>query len=263
MLSVIISAQLGVGPLIIYHYNLISPISIIANLFLVPIAGLIVQLGFILFLFAIILPPVAGAVGVAISYLSFIFIEGTTMLEKVPLSSMLAVSPPIFIIICYYILLWMQSRERPSSVNAKRVSALAIAISILFIAVTSIYPADLKIVFVDVGQGDCIYIRTPDRRHILIDGGGSPYRGHEQTFDIGTHIVLPFLLKNGVSKLDLVVASHWHDDHVGGLLAVVEEMPVSSFLYYPPYDNGETYEQMMNSLEKRGISKIEAVSGQT
>lgn len=262
MLTVIAAAQLGVAPLIIYHYNIISPISIVANLFFVPMAGLVVQLGFILFLFALILPPLAKLIGIAISYLSFIFMEGTCILESIPLSSINIISPPVFLIICYYILLWMMSSEKPNLVNTKKVSAVVIAIAVIFMFIVSVYPVDLQVVFVDVGQGDCIYIKTPDRRHILIDGGGSPYRGHEQIFDTGKHIVLPFLLKNGVYKLDLVVASHWHDDHVGGLLTVVEELPIDNFLCYPPYEESENYKSIMQVLEERDISKLRGNIGQ-
>jgi competence protein ComEC len=55
-------------------------------------------------------------------------------------------------------------------------------------------PSDkLSITFLDVGQGDAIHLRLPDRRDILIDGGGVIGK-----FDIGEKVVIPYLLKNGV-----------------------------------------------------------------
>lgn len=66
-------------------------------------------------------------------------------------------------------------------------------------------------VFVDVGQGDCLHIRTPSGKNILIDGGG------KESFDVGKRILKPYLLKNGVKKIDLAISTHLDTDHYGGL----------------------------------------------
>lgn len=263
ILTVTIGAQLGVGMFVAYHYNIVSPISIVANLLFIPLAGLIVQLGFLLIISSLIFPPLAKLIGYIIGYLSFIFIEGNYMLGSIPLSSKVVISPPIFIIICYYVSIWLLSDERPASVDIRKMFTIIISAVVIFILVISVYPADFKVVFLDVGQGDCIYIRTPDKRHILIDAGGVPYRGYETSFDTGAHIVLPFLLKNGVHKLDLVVASHWHDDHVGGLFSVLDNIRTDTFLYYPPYESNDVYRELMDLLERRDIARVEVERGQT
>jgi competence protein ComEC len=76
--------------------------------------------------------------------------------------------------------------------------------------------ADL--VFLDVGQGDSLYIRTPKGKSILIDGGGSrdPNDG-SKSFDVGAKILLPFLLKRGTHEIDLAIVTHLHDDHFKGI----------------------------------------------
>lgn len=66
-------------------------------------------------------------------------------------------------------------------------------------------------VFVDVGQGDCLHIRTPSGKNVLIDGGG------KESFDIGKRVLKPYLLKNGVRKLDLAIITHLDIDHYGGI----------------------------------------------
>jgi competence protein ComEC len=66
-------------------------------------------------------------------------------------------------------------------------------------------------VFVDVGQGDCLHIRTPSGKNILIDGGG------KESFDIGKRVLKPYLLKNGVRKIDLAIITHLDIDHFGGI----------------------------------------------
>lgn len=263
ILIIPICAQLGVGMLVAYHYNIVSPLSILANILFVPIAGLIVQLGFMLLIFALFMPFLAKIIGLVIGYLSFILIEGGYLIETIPLSSITVISPSIFIIVCYFIFIWLLSYECPQSINKKRTYSILLSVVMIFVLLKYLYPSHLKIVFVDVGQGDCIYIKTPDKKHILIDAGGNPYKTYESDFDTGSYIVVPFLLKNGVSHLDLVIASHWHDDHVGGLLKVLEDMHVDNFLYYPPYQKNEIFDEIMAILDKKDTDIVEGEGGQT
>jgi competence protein ComEC len=72
-------------------------------------------------------------------------------------------------------------------------------------------------VFVDVGQGDCLHIRTPYGKNILIDGGG------KESFDVGKRILKPYLLKNGVGKVDLAIITHLDIDHYGGIRSLATD----------------------------------------
>ena len=71
-------------------------------------------------------------------------------------------------------------------------------------------PKGLKIHFVDVGQGDCTFIVTPQNKTILLDGGGNL----SDYFDVGKKIVVPYLLDRGYQQLDYVMVSHFDQDHV-------------------------------------------------
>jgi len=68
---------------------------------------------------------------------------------------------------------------------------------------------NLKIYFIDVGQGDSTLIVTPNDKTILIDGGGSP------TYDVGKNTLIPYLLDRKIKRLDYVIISHFDEDHVG------------------------------------------------
>jgi beta-lactamase superfamily II metal-dependent hydrolase len=83
-----------------------------------------------------------------------------------------------------------------------------------------------SLVFVDVGQGDCLHVRTPDGRNYLIDGGGSV------DYNVGAKTLLPYLLKNGVGRLDGVFATHLHTDHWRGLCELSERMDVGKAYIY-------------------------------
>lgn len=77
----------------------------------------------------------------------------------------------------------------------------------------------LEVHFIDVGQGDCTLLLCGESA-VLVDGGESPCSG----------TVMQYLEKHGVDEIDLMIASHRHSDHIGGLIGIAEEMPVQRVL---------------------------------
>lgn len=88
---------------------------------------------------------------------------------------------------------------------------------------------ELRITVLDVEQGDSILVQAPGGRTMLIDGGGRPGSDASE-YDIGREVVVPVLLARGVRKLDVLVITHPHEDHIGGLPAVLEAVPVALVL---------------------------------
>ena len=104
---------------------------------------------------------------------------------------------------------YLQNRLKRKKQIIKILSSILILVIICNIV---FYNTSLKltIYFVDVGQGDCTLIRTPQNKTILIDGGGSEFG----SFDVGESILLPYLLDRRITKLDYIVISHFDSDHV-------------------------------------------------
>ena len=107
------------------------------------------------------------------------------------------------------------------------------------VVITSLPPVvfnPLEITAINVGQGDSYYIRTPSGRHLLIDGGGdSPY-WQERGRNVGEQRLVPYLRHRQVERLDYVILSHPHEDHLFGLLAVLEHFEVGLVI-----DNGHAH----------------------
>jgi competence protein ComEC len=112
--------------------------------------------------------------------------------------------------------------------HSRRVAWTGIALLFASAAVAAFYvppPAvvqgKLEVTAIDVGQGDSLLIVSPQGRAMLVDGGGSigPVRGE---FDFGEDVVSPYLWSRGLERLDVVVLTHAHDDHIGGLKRAVE-----------------------------------------
>mgnify|MGYP001951420177 FL=1 len=260
-ISVTLAAQLGTWPLTLYYFNIISPWAMLTNLLLVPIAGIVVILGFVMLVISVILPWLGSFIGSVIEYVALILIKGNNIMASIPWAFTKMISPSMMFLIIYYLTLWLVSEEKPVFIKRPILWAGGAVTLLLVIAfIKYLLPVPMQIIFLDVGQGDCVYIRTPDRKHILVDGGGRPEG--LWSFDVGEDIVVPFLLKNGVGKLDLVVMSHSHDDHIGGLIPVVRDIKVGAFMEFPPKDISQNYLLLKELVKQKGITCIYAAQGQ-
>ena len=101
-----------------------------------------------------------------------------------------------------------------------------------------------KIYFVDVGQGDCTLIETPEHQNILIDGGGSEDGKKD---NVGEKIVVPFLLNKHIKKLDYIIISHFDSDHVGGILTVMEKIKVKNVIISKQGEDCDNYRKFRKS----------------
>lgn len=110
---------------------------------------------------------------------------------------------------------------------------------------------DLKITFLNIGQGDSILITTPSKKVILVDGGTYPREW--SSFDAGKHVVVPYLRKHDIKKLDIVIASHPDLDHIGGLLTVLKHFPVDLFIDSGTISTTQTYEDLLKLIKKKNI----------
>jgi competence protein ComEC len=98
----------------------------------------------------------------------------------------------------------------------------------------------LTVHFIDVGQGDAIFIQAPEK-NILIDGG-------ERNSG-----VVDYLQNRGVTSLDLVLSTHPHNDHIGGLLAVLENIPVQEVIDPGVVHTTKTFEDYLTLIDALDI----------
>jgi len=111
----------------------------------------------------------------------------------------------------------------------------------------------LIVTFLNVGQGDCEWIKTPDGQDILIDAGK----------EVAGPIVLTYLQSHGVKDLEVVVLTHPDDDHVGGLVRVLQDLPVKEVVYSGQPSSGDLYDKFTQAISAKAIPTVVARAGQT
>ncbi|WP_372662782.1 DNA internalization-related competence protein ComEC/Rec2 [Cohnella sp.] len=115
--------------------------------------------------------------------------------------------------------------------------------------------------FINVGQGDCILIRTGKGKHILIDTGGTinfrkpgeEWRERRDPYEIGRKLLVPLLLKRGVRDLDALVLTHLDADHMGGARAVIDQIPVRAILFNGTVKDAPASNNMFQLALDKGI----------
>jgi len=259
LIAASMAAQSGTLPLTAYYFNIFSPVSVFANLLAVPLLGIVGAGGFLIVLLGMCFLPAAAALAVPIRFLCGLIFSITDFAANLPYAYIRVVSPSLFSIAAAYMILWMLSRERPSFIRKPALVSMCLAAVLLAGNLLAGYlePKELEIVFLDVGQGDCAFIQTPDGKNILIDGGS------QEGEDIGEKVLLPFLLKNGISSLDLVVMSHVHEDHISGLPNVLDQLRVKAFMEYPPTELNAAYLELKDIIKKKNIKVIAASGGKS
>jgi competence protein ComEC len=262
ILSVTLVAQLVSFPLTIYYFNQFSLLSGLANIILVPFISFVVTpIGSIALILSLVSMPLAQG----IAYLAIISNRFTFWLTAEMNSwngfQMIWPSPSFVWISLYYALVslviwclvrWKAARHAQLEgvyvrfIHSARGISLAVLSNLICFIILLLYgyQPDIwrnqgHVQFIDVGQGDAILIHTPGNKIILVDGGGTlvfrkpgdEWKQRRNPYEVGKNTLVPLLKKRGVHHLDYVIATHEDADHVGGLQAVLEQIPVRNFIF--------------------------------
>lgn len=232
IISVSISVQIFIFPIAIYNLNTFNPYFFISNLLLSIVIGPIIIIGFLFIIVILINYQITKLfiepIKIGIKILIYI-----SKIGKLPFSNIYIPTLSLFSIFIYYFIIVIllvtykiYSTKKPNMTqiraknlialikfkiknNIKKVKNLIIIICVVIIVISFI-PRNLKIYFIDVGQGDSTLIVTPHNKTILIDGGGS----ENSDYDIGQNTLLPYILDRGYNTIDTIIISHFDSDHV-------------------------------------------------
>ncbi len=263
-----IAATVGTLPLMMYYFNRISLVTIMANIIAVPLLGtltLSLAMFFILFSFSTV---IAGYFVQMASFFTQISVSIINKLAALPFSSLFVTKPNIIEIAVFYstIFMMMQWIDKKKGLSRKCSAFRFTAIKYLLIMVLLFFAADmtyqifkdklssdLRVTMIDVGQGNSALVQFPGGKNMMIDGGGFI----KSSFDVGKGVVAPLLYKKGIKNVEIAALSHPHPDHLLGMIYIMNNfnpkhvwktmMPVDANVF-PEWDKAVKMNQINVSL---------------
>ncbi|MFK7695114.1 DNA internalization-related competence protein ComEC/Rec2 [Paenibacillus sp. HJGM_3] len=278
-ISVTTVAQLISFPISIYYFNSLSLLSWLANMLLVPFISFVtLPLGSVALLVSLIwLPAGRGAAWLAeaSNHVTFWLVDQGAAYR---VTQTIWPTPPLLWIGAYFVALALiykafeRAREGRGAWPLTAVLCGTLALLAYAYEPAAFKPASSQpgsVSFLDVGQGDAILIRTPQGRTMLIDGGGTlsfrkpgeEWKERSDPYEVGAKLLVPLLKKRGIHELDYVVVSHQDADHIGGLLAVLEQMPVKRLLFNDTWKGNESSRQLFETALEHGVELLGAGAG--
>lgn len=261
-LAVILSAQLGVLPILLIHFNQFTPWALAANLIVTPVLGCITIGGMVLAVLGQISLELAAFAGYFTYPLLSFVLWVSRSISRLPYASIPVATPSFLWIITYFTYLWVALRilpgHKPKLVRIK--GAAAAAACTLLLLLQSPPAGQLTAVFMDVGQGDSMVMVSPTGKAVLIDGGGR--FGAEGQKGVGERTVIPCLLDLGITQIDVMIATHAHLDHIQGLEEVLGTLRVKR-LVIPRVLEQDAFSELLELCRNKKVEVAMCSAGDT
>ncbi|WP_088066917.1 DNA internalization-related competence protein ComEC/Rec2 [Gottfriedia luciferensis] len=260
--------QLVSIPILLFNFHELSPYSIVLNLLFIPfISFVIMPLCMICFSLSFILPSISDFFTRLLTLLISLSDEILNRCMHLPFIKIIFMHTSreilfLYVVNIFLILYFMESEKEKKYLVMSLIGFFILSTG--HILYPSINPVG-KVMFIDVGQGDCILIKLPfNKGNYVIDTGGKVSRGEEKwmkrkkPFSTGNDILLPILKGEGIRKIDKLIFTHGDFDHIGGGKEVLESFKVKELLIGNKKAYSRTEQERINiALNKKiKIKKI-------
>ncbi len=249
-----LAAQLALSPILAASFHRLAPAALLLNVAAVPLSTAVLLSGLALVAATALGPGAAHAV----AGLAWVAARGLRISADLgPLAPWLDVRVPALgcgLLALYACGLALLGRGRRAGAFG-----LLAAVHVVLVVGPARPAADgrLHLTMVDVGQGDSLLLRSPSGRALLVDAGGS----REARFDPGERRVAPELWSRGVRRIDAVLASHLHPDHVGGIPYLLRAFRVAEVWEGPAPLGDGSWRALQPLLARSGVTRRTLAAG--
>jgi competence protein ComEC len=253
-LAASLAAQLALAPLLVVHFHRLAPAAIVLNVVAIPLATAVLLSGALLAAGSWLVPaagPVLGGLAWAAAHGLLL---SSRVLDVLPGLDLRAPDPLALVVMLHGLALLLLALGRV------RLGLVGTALGLAGLAWGGPAPrADglLEVTVLDVGQGEAVALRSPGGRHLLVDAGGS----FDGRFDVAESVVGPFLWRQRVRQLDLLVLTHAHPDHVGGAAGVLRGFRVGETWEGPAPRADPGYAALDAALRRSGVARRTVARG--
>lgn len=244
-----ISVELVLFPILAYYFNMIPLVIVLANLFVVPLAGLSIVLACFTILSATFSTFLAGVFSASNWLCLDLTLRLTHFFAALPLAKISVAAPSAFGFIIYYFMLWILVGSFASKRKVVLFSILLVANLLIWSEAIARTDKPLRITLLDVSQGSSAVIDLPNGETILLNAGE---KGVE--FDAGEYIVLPFLNHKGITQIERLILTDVNPLNLNSARSVAEDRQVEEVLLPgPSRDLTKTYSALLKGLSNRFI----------
>ncbi|HEY2459321.1 MAG TPA: DNA internalization-related competence protein ComEC/Rec2 [Candidatus Acidoferrum sp.] len=230
--------QIGMLPQMTRDFHRVTLAAPVVNLLAVPLTGVAVPVGFLALITGLISPALGKVIAVPLGWVTLLLLRVVGWFAHFPRGSYRIPEPPWWLTLVFFIaLVLLAAAFRLIPIWRRRLAVASLGAALSAALVVAIFPfaprrvlGQLEVSVLDVGQGDSLFVVSPSGRTLLIDGGGAfgGFPGHEEHngIDPGEEAVSPYLWSRGYQRLDVVALTHAHQDHLGGLTAILNNFCV-------------------------------------
>ncbi len=232
-----------------------------ANILTVPIVSLLAPAALVTFCAALLGPWIAAPFAAATALLLHSIVWTIARVSHLAAAD-LRVPPPVWWVAAFAIAMWALCCW---AVRRSRAWAWGATVALPLVLLVVLWPepalvsqGQLEVTVIDVGQGDSLLMISPQGRAMLVDAGGPVGSSGESAtatsaFDIGEQIVSPYLWSRRIRRLDVLVLSHAHSDHMGGMPAVLRSFrPRELWVSIDP--DSEAYRELLREATELGVT---------
>jgi competence protein ComEC len=243
------AAQLATAPLVAFHFHLVTPLAALFNVVVIPVAWLTQVTGMI--------SATAAGSPAGSGTVSWGFVQLVQLISWTPGCAFYVAGPSVAWMLAYFLFLGATIWRERLRLNLARLVILALCLAILPVCWWLFTPSrkDFNVTCLAVGHGNSVLLQFPGAHDVLYDCGTLG------NYDVGKNVVAKYLWHEGITRLDAVVFSHPHFDHVSGFPSLAERIHVRRLIVSPRFAEDSLGRTMVQIAQRRGTEVQEVAAG--